>query len=136
MDEIIDLIDTVSPDHLDRDKGAPPCDIVLHILGRKWVIPILSELAIEPRRRKYLFAKLRVPSSRLDPTIQELARWGLIERLLIPCGKTDGVAVAITDLGRSFLALASRLSEWQSTHQSELRANDVEWRTSHADSPH
>lgn len=101
----IDVDAVVSDDHEADQPDLPRCELVLNLLGRKWVIPILVELDAEPRRRQYLFHTLRVSSSRLDPTIQELTRLGLVERTFIPNGRTDGPGLAITDLGRSFLLL-------------------------------
>lgn len=133
MGEIADLDDMVMADHDSVGTDPRRCEIVLGLLAKKWMIPILVELDSEPRRRQYLFSRLKVSSSRLDPTIQEMTRWGLVERAWIPCGRTDGPALAITDLGRSLLATLTRLSEWQSTHHSELLANDVDWRAVHDD---
>lgn len=107
------------------------CETVLNILGKKWMIPVLAELRAEPRRRKYLFRRLRVSSSRLDPTIQDLMKWGLIERTWIPNGRTDGPGMAITDLGRSLLELVAALAEWQEAHQPELVANEADWSAAH-----
>lgn len=131
--EIADLDDVVMADHGAVGTDPRRCEIVLGLLAKKWMIPILVELDSEPRRRQYLFNRLKVSSSRLDPTIQEMTRWGVIERAWIPCGRTDGPALAITDLGRSLLATLTRLSEWQSAHHSELLANDVDWRAVHDD---
>lgn len=119
------------PDHIDL----PRCELVLNLLSRKWVIPILVELAQEPRRRQYLFRTLKVSSSRLDPTIQELARLGLVERTFIPNGRTDGPGLAITGLGRSFLVLVATLGEWEHLHRPELLTNIAVWRELHPDEP-
>ena len=97
------------------------------------MIPILVELAAAPRRRQYLFVRLKVSSSRLDPTIQELMRWGLIERAWIPNGRSDGPGIAISALGRSMLDLVTTLGEWQHAHHSQLAANDSDWRSTHPD---
>ena len=112
-------------------SGSFRCETVLNILGKKWMIPVLAELQAEPRRRKHLFRRLRVSSSRLDPTIQDLMKWGLIERTWIPNGRTDGPGLAITDLGRSLLELVAALTEWQRVHQSELVANEADWSAAH-----
>jgi DNA-binding HxlR family transcriptional regulator len=117
------------PDHHDLRH----CELVLNLLSRKWVIPVLGELAGEPRRRKYLFHTLKVSSSRLDPTIQELTRLGLIERTFIPSGRTDGPGLAITELGRSFLLLVTTLGEWEHLHRTELLTNVTRWRDLHPD---
>ena len=115
------------------ERDATRCEIVLGLLARKWMIPILVELAAAPRRRQYLFVRLKVSSSRLDPTIQELMRWGLIERAWIPNGRSDGPGIAISDLGRSLLDLVTTLGEWQHAHLPELSANDADWRSTHPD---
>lgn len=125
----------VRTDHDDALVDLPRCELVLNLLGRKWVIPILVELAAEPRRRQYLFRVLKVSSSRLDPTIQELTRLGLIERTFIPNGRTDGPGLAITELGRSFLVLTTTLGEWEHVHRSELLTNVAHWRELHPDGP-
>jgi|GEM_PF-1847363 len=115
------------------ERWADPrrCDIVLALLARKWMIPILMELARSPQRRQYLFVTLRVSSSRLDPTIQTMKQWGLIELTWIPSGKTDGPGLGITDLGRSLLTALTTLSEWQNTNETELLANSREWIETH-----
>lgn len=119
------------PDH----GGRPGCELVLNLLSRKWVVPILVELASEPRRRKYLFHTLRMSSSQLDRTIQELTRLGLIERIFIPSGHTDGPGLAITELGRSFLVMVTKLGEWENLHRPELLTNLAHWRELHPDHP-
>lgn len=107
------------------------CEIALALLSKKWLIPILVELERAPRRRQYLFATLRISSSRLDPTIQTMTRWGVIERAWIPSGQTDGPGLAITDIGRALLAELTRLSAWQHEHHSELLANSKHWTATH-----
>lgn len=131
MGEKADLNDMVTADQAVTAVDPRRCEIVIGLLAKKWMIPILVELDSEPRQRQYLFNRLKVSSSRLDPTIQEMARWGLVERAWIPRGRTDGPALAITDLGRSLLATLTRLSEWQSEHHAKLLANDMEWRAVH-----
>ncbi len=108
-------------------------EIAVSLLTSKWTVPILLELVAEPRRRQYLFARLRVSSSRLDRTVQTLSRWGLIERTWIPSGSTDSPGLAITAVGRKFLEAVSNLSDWQRTHHSELLTNDADWRAAHHD---
>jgi DNA-binding HxlR family transcriptional regulator len=115
------------------ERDTTRCEIVLGLLARKWMIPILVELAAAPRRRQYLFNRLKVSSSRLDPTIQELMRWGLIERAWIPNGRSDGPGIAISALGRSMLDLVTTLGEWQNAHLPQLSANDSDWRSTHPD---
>jgi DNA-binding HxlR family transcriptional regulator len=107
------------------------CEIALDLLAKKWLIPILVELDRAPRRRKYLFVTLKISSSRLDPTIQAMTRWGVIERTWIPSGHTDGPGLAITELGRDLLVTLTTLSAWQSDHQSELLANNHDWTVAH-----
>lgn len=123
----------VIPDKGAAESGTIRCEIVLGLLARKWMIPILVELAAAPRRRQYLFVRLKVSSSRLDPTIQELMRWGLIERAWIPNGRSDGPGIAISALGRSMLDLVTTLGEWQHEHLRQLSANDSDWRSTHPD---
>lgn len=123
----------VIPDQRAAERDTTRCEIVLGLLARKWMIPILVELAAAPRRRQYLFVRLKVSSSRLDPTIQELMRWGLIERAWIPNGRSDGPGIAISALGRSMLDLVTTLGEWQHAHLSLLSANDSDWRSTHPD---
>jgi len=107
------------------------CEIALELLAKKWLIPILVELEQAPRRRQYLFATLRMSSSRLDPTIQAMTRWGVIERTWIPSGRTDGPGLGITDLGRALLVELGRLSAWQSDHEAELLASNRVWTATH-----
>ena len=123
----------VIPDQCAVERDTTRCEIVLGLLARKWMIPILVELAAEPRRRQYLFVRLKVSSSRLDPTIQELMRWGLIERAWIPNGRSDGPGIAISALGRSMLDLVTTLGEWQNANLPQLSANDSDWRSTHPD---
>lgn len=130
-----DVDSVVSDDHHTDRLDLPRCELVLNLLARKWVVPILVELAEAPRRRQYLFRTLKVSSSRLDPTIQELARLGLVERRFIPSGRTDGPGLAITGLGRSFLVLVTTLGEWEHLHRPELLTNLARWGTLHPDEP-
>ena len=130
-----DADSVVTDDHDTDHSDLPRCELVLNLLGRKWVIPILVELDVEPRRRQYLFHTLKVSSSRLDPTIQQLTRLGLVERTFIPNGRTDGPGLAITELGHSFLLLVTTLGEWEHVHLAELLANVSDWRDRHPDEP-
>lgn len=95
------------------------------------MVPILVALEQEPRRRQYLLVTLKVPGSRLDTTIQTMSQWGVIERTLIPWGRSEGPGLAITPLGRSLLAEVTRLSEWQHRHHSTLVANKRDWLAAH-----
>ena len=88
--EIANNTGMVMADHAEPAVDPRRCELVLSLLAKKWVIPILVELEAEPRRRQYLVTRLKVASSRLDPTIQEMTRWGLVERAWIPCGSTSG----------------------------------------------
>jgi DNA-binding HxlR family transcriptional regulator len=119
----------ISSDHTHDPRSN---EIAISLLARKWTVPVLVELLAEPRRRQYLFNRLRVSSSRLDPTIQVLSRWGLIARVWLPSGGTESPALAITDLGRCFLDAVSRLSEWQRSNDANLATNDAEWRARHS----
>lgn len=137
--QVADADVLVRADH-EPDQGPdrpdlPHCELVLNLLARKWVIPILVELAAEPRRRQYLFHRLKVSSSRLDPTIRQLTRLGLVERTFIPHGQSDGPGLAITELGRSFLVVTATLGEWEDVHRSELLINIARWRELHPDGP-
>lgn len=131
MDENLELSQPVIHDHGGSDADPRHCEIALELLHKKWMVPILVELAREPRRRQYLFATLRVANGPLDTTIQTMTRWGVIERSWIASGRTDGPGLAITDLGRTLLAAVTRLSRWQSDHHSELLANNRDWRATH-----
>ena len=133
MGGAVESTNLVIPDQGAAERDTTRCEIVLGLLARKWMIPILVELAAAPRRRQYLFNRLKVSSSRLDPTIQELMRWGLIERAWIPNGRSDGPGIAISALGRSMLDLVTTLGEWQHAHLPQLSANDSDWRSTHPD---
>ena len=131
MGDNAESFDLASAERVDAEIDPRQCEIALELLAKKWLIPILVELERSPRRRQYLFVTLRISSSRLDPTIQAMTRWGVIERAWIPSGQTDGAGLAITELGRALLAALTRLSGWQSDHHSELLANNREWTAAH-----
>jgi len=124
-----DRVATTEQAHADPDPLG--CEIAIELLRRKWLVPILVELDKEPRRRQYLFATLKVSSGNLDNTLASMARWGVIERTLVPNGRTDSLALAITDLGRTLLSEVTRLSAWQHEHHEQLLANNHEWRQVH-----
>ena len=123
--------DLALPELCDPEVDPRECEIALELLARKWLIPILVELERSPRRRQYLFVTLGISSSRLDPTIQSMTRWGVIERAWIPSGQTDGPGLAITDVGRALLTALTRLSAWQHEHHSELLTNNRDWTATH-----
>jgi len=112
------------------------CEIVLQLLAKKWIVSILLALEEAPRRRQYLFHTLKVSSSRLDPTIQTMTRWGVIERAWIPSGNTDAPGLAITPLGRDLLGAITRLAEWQHVNLDALVQNDARWREARQPSPY
>ena len=131
MGESTEVKSLAIPGATGTELNARKCEIALALLSKKWLIPILVELEQSPRRRQYLFATLRISSSRLDPTIQTMTRWGVIERVWIPSGQTDSPGLAITDIGRALLAELTRLSAWQHKHHSALLANSEQWTATH-----
>ncbi|MFY1688391.1 winged helix-turn-helix transcriptional regulator [Plantactinospora sp. WMMB782] len=101
----------------EADRTACPAQDVLHRVGEKWSVLVLSLLS----QRSYGFNELDravVGLSRrmLTRTLHGLVRDGLVSRTA-PVAVAGRVEYALTGLGRSLLPLVVALGEWAMANQ-------------------
>ncbi len=93
-----------------RGDGCPVAGI-LQVLGDKWTLLIVRDLARGPRRTNELLAALQPISSRtLVERLRELAHDALVERRNYP-GSPPHVEYTLTDKGRTLLPLIDLLRQ-------------------------
>lgn len=93
-----------------RGDGCPVAGI-LQVLGDKWTLLIVRDLARAPRRTNELLAALHPISSRtLVSRLREMAHDALIERRNLG-GSPPHVEYALTDKGRTLLPLVDLLRQ-------------------------
>src|SRR5690554_2053440 len=95
---------------------------VLGLLRRRWVIPVLRELASGTKRRFQLQHAIRgVTPKVLTDTLRFLERDGIVERVLHDDGHgSKSIAYRLTDLGRSLGGPIESLFDWGRTHLDEV----------------
>lgn len=109
---------------LDR-RNHPPCpiDLVVHIIGNKWAIPILRDLFTGPKRPTYLLKSLKgISPKTLTDRLREMEESGLIKRTvhaqIPPC-----VEYSLTPMGMELRELMLILKElgtkWSQRLESE-----------------
>jgi len=101
---------------------------VVAILGRKWVIPVVGELAAGTKRRFQLHHAISsVTPKVLTDTLRFLERDGLIERVLHDCEHgSKSVAYQLTDLGQSLADPITALYRCGQEHLYEVHRSQQE----------
>jgi DNA-binding HxlR family transcriptional regulator len=106
---------------------------VVALLGRKWVVPVVRELASGTKRRFQLHNAIRsVTPKVLTETLRFLERDGVIERVLHDDGRgSKSIAYQLTELGRSLADPVTALYLWGRDHLDEVhrsqRETDALW---------
>jgi DNA-binding HxlR family transcriptional regulator len=95
---------------------------VIGLLGRKWAIPLLRELASGTKRRFQLHHAIKgVTPKILTDTLRFLERDGVIERVLHDDGHgSKSIAYQLTDLGRSLGDPLAALYRWGREHLGDV----------------
>ncbi len=99
------------------DHNESPIDLVLHIVGSRWTIAIVREMAKGPKRPSELARILKSVSAKtLTQRLRDLEQWGLVTREAyqeIP----PRVVYALTERGRDLLFVLEALKDmgesWQ-----------------------
>lgn len=113
---------------------------VVALIGRKWVIPVLRELASGTKRHFQMqYAIKGVTAKVLTDTLRFLERDGVVERVLHDEGRgSKSVAYRLTDMGRSLAEPLTALYRWGREHLEEVHQvqadTDARW-TSAEDHP-
>ncbi len=92
------------------------------MLSRKWVVPVVRELASGTRRRFQIHNGIKgVTPKVLTETLRFLERDGVIERVLHDDGHgSKSIAYQLTDLGRSLGAPVTAIYRWGRDHLEDV----------------
>ena len=98
-----------------------PVRDVLDNIGGKWNTLIIQGLADGPARFSALRRMIPDISQRmLTQTLRDLQRDGFLTRTVFPT-QPPSVEYALTDLGRSFLAVVLQLVTWSTDNHEQIR---------------
>jgi DNA-binding HxlR family transcriptional regulator len=123
--------DDAEPD-LPRPAGSLAWTIatqeVVAMLGRKWVVPVMRELATGTKRRFQLHHAIKgVAPKVLTDTLRFLERDGVIERVLHDDGHgSKSIAYQLTDLGGSLAVPVAAIYRWGREHLDEVHRSQQE----------
>ncbi|MFI5613583.1 winged helix-turn-helix transcriptional regulator [Amycolatopsis sp. NPDC051903] len=97
----------------------------LELVGERWALLIVRDLAIHPRRYTDLVDGLPgIPSNVLSTRLKELEQAGLAERRIAPA-PSRGVVYALTPLGRELEPAIHALGRWGATQLGEPRPGEI-----------
>lgn len=100
-----------------------PSRQLLDRLTDKWVTLVLCSLGESGLRYSELARRIAgVSQKMLTQTLRNLERDGLVTRTVTPTVPVT-VDYAITDLGRSLLAVVHQLKSWAEAHMDEVQAS-------------
>jgi DNA-binding HxlR family transcriptional regulator len=101
---------------------------VVAILGRKWVISIVRELAPGTKRRFQLTHAIKgVAPKVLTETLRFLERDGVVERVLHDEGRgSKSIGYQLTDLGRSLANPLTAIYRWGREHLDDVHRSRQE----------
>jgi DNA-binding HxlR family transcriptional regulator len=103
-----------------------PIDLVIHVIGSRWTIAIVRDLAIKPRRPSELSKSLNgISAKTLTQRLRDLEEWKLVKRTAyqeIP----PRVEYELTERGRDLLFVLEALKDlgesWQRSLNIEVPA--------------
>ena len=99
-----------------------PVTSILHRIGDKWTLLVLTLLGRRPYRFNELHRGIEGISQRmLTRTLRSLEHDGIIQRKVSPTVPVS-VEYSITDLGRSLLVPLSAVADWAAEHDAEITA--------------
>ncbi|HEY9788112.1 MAG TPA: helix-turn-helix domain-containing protein [Candidatus Obscuribacterales bacterium] len=94
-----------------HEQAGCPIDLVLHVIGSKWTIPIVRDLLISARRPSELSKSLDgINPKTLTDRLRDLERWGIVKRTAfqeIP----PRVEYSLTEKGRELKCVVEALRE-------------------------
>lgn len=104
---------------IDKNHLWCPIDLVIHVIGSRWTIAIVRELATGIKRPSELARALgKISAKTLTQRLRDLEEWGLVQRIAfqeIP----PRVEYSLTDRGRDLLYVLEALKDlgesWQRT---------------------
>ncbi|GII56574.1 HxlR family transcriptional regulator [Planotetraspora thailandica] len=97
----------------------------LELVGERWTLLIIRDLAIHPRRYTDLLDGLPgIPSNVLATRLKELEQAGIAERRIAP-PPNRGVVYALTPLGRELEPVIHELGRWGATQLGEPRPGEI-----------
>lgn len=106
------------------DVMAPTCPsrVVLHRIGARWTVFVVTALADGPMRFTALKAHIQgITPKVLTETLRALHHDGLVDRI-DRGGQPPHVEYALTELGRSLLVPLAAVREWAETHVPDVEA--------------
>ncbi|WP_299570282.1 helix-turn-helix domain-containing protein [uncultured Williamsia sp.] len=106
------------------DVMAPTCSsrVVLHRIGARWTVFVVTALADGPMRFTALKAHIQgITPKVLTETLRALHHDGLVDRI-DRGGQPPHVEYALTELGRSLLVPLAAVREWAETHVPDVEA--------------
>lgn len=107
--------------HGDNEQIRCPIDLVLHIIGAKWTIPIVRELLDGAKRPSQLSKALKgINPKTLTDRLRDLEKWELVERRAfqeIP----PRVEYSLTNKGRELISVMEALRKLGESWQGSLK---------------
>ena len=102
------------------DTAICPVRDILHGLGDKWSILVLSALGSGSKRFSELKRLIPDISQRmLTQTLRKLERDGIVKRIVTPT-QPPRVDYELTELGQSLFGQLTRLADWALSHRTEI----------------
>jgi len=97
----------------------------LELVGERWALLIVRDLAVRPRRYTDLLDGLRgIPTSMLSTRLKELEQGGVIERRVAPAPRR-GIVYALTPDGRGLEPAVLALGRWGTSRLGDPRQGDI-----------
>jgi len=104
-----------------------PIDLVIHVIGSRWTIAIVRDLAVKPRRPSELAKSLAgISAKTLTQRLRDLEEWKLVKRTAyqeIP----PRVEYELTERGKDLLFVLEALKDlgesWQRSLEIEVPTN-------------
>ena len=97
----------------------------LELVGERWALLIVRDLAVRPRRYTDLLEGLPgIPTNVLSTRLKELEQAGLVERQIAPAPQR-GVVYALTADGRQLEPAILALGRWGATQLGDPRPGEI-----------
>jgi DNA-binding HxlR family transcriptional regulator len=97
----------------------------MELVGERWAMLILRDLAVRPRRYSDLLAGLPgIPTNVLSTRLKELEHNGIVERQIAPAPQR-GVVYAMTPAGHSLEPAILALGRWGAAQLDDPRDGDI-----------
>lgn len=99
------------------------CDVenLLRLIGGRWKVLLLRELAAGPCRHGQLLRALPgITQKMLTQRLRELERKGLLDRRAFLEGKIKVAEYSLTPWGRNVMAMIFQIHDWAVTNRTHL----------------